>query len=146
MNYKFIPADSTRVRHQVLNLLFENNLPVSDLDEKKTLFALMDRNNNIIGSGGLEYFGDTALLRSISVKKEWQGRGFGKQIRLELEKIAHQNGVRNIFLLTTTAKGFFEKEEYSVIDRSEVPLTIKETSEFSGICPSSAFVMRKQLS
>jgi amino-acid N-acetyltransferase len=145
MQYKFITADSTPVRHQVLNLLFENNLPVSDLDEKKTLFALVDTNNNIIGSGGLEYFGDTALIRSVSVKKEWQGRGLGKQIRLELEKIAQQKGVRHLFLLTTTAKGFFEKEEYTVIDRNEVPLTIKETSEFAGVCPTSAFVMRKQL-
>jgi amino-acid N-acetyltransferase len=59
--------------------------------------------------------------------------------------VARLQGAEYLFLLTTTAREFFLKENYTLVDRNSVPLSIKETSEFTGLCPSSATVMRKQL-
>jgi len=142
-DYKLIPADGA-LRKKVIALLQESSLPVSDLDEQKELFVLL-QNNEVAGSGGLELFDKCALLRSVSVRKDLQGNGLGKFINRELEKISKQRGIDCIYLLTNTAKDFFSKEGYEAITRDEVPESITATSEFSSVCPSSATVMKKEL-
>ena len=142
--YKLVLAEAG-LRAATLALLRENDLPVSDLDETKTLFACLS-NTDVVGTGGLESFRDCALLRSISIKKDLQKKGLGKFIVGELEKLARQNGVNCLYLLTTTAGDFFTKIGYETIDREEAPIEIKNTTEFSSICPSTAKVMRKFLS
>ena len=142
--YKLIVAEAG-LRAAALALLRENDLPVSDLDKTKTLFACLS-NRDVIGTGGLESFRDCALLRSISIKKDRQKKGFGKFIVGELERVAAQNGVNCLYLLTATAEDFFTKCGYEPIDREAVPIEIKNTTEFSSICPSTAKVMRKFLS
>ncbi len=145
MDYTLIPADSTTLRQQAIDLLRQNDLPVSDMDENKLLFALVDQQQQLAGTGGLEFFDASALLRSVSVKKELQGKGLGKYINRELEKIVAAKGISSIFLLTTTAKFFFEKEGYVVVDRDTVPQPIKDSAEFSSLCPSTATVMKKEI-
>jgi amino-acid N-acetyltransferase len=142
--YKVVVAEAG-LKAAVLALLRENDLPVGDLDETKTLFAILS-NGDVIGTGGLESFRDSALLRSISIKKDLQQTGLGKFIVGELEKTARQSGVNCLYLLTTTAAVFFAKLGYETIDREIVPIEIKNTTEFSSICPSTAEVMRKFLS
>jgi len=144
-NYKLVIADPS-LRTQLIQQLEENNLPVTDLDENKLLFALVDPQQKLAGTAGLEVFGETALVRSVSVRKELQGKGLGKLIHHELEKITKARGINSLYLLTTTAKDFFEKEGYTIIDRTDVPLSIKGSSEFSSVCPSTATVMKKELS
>jgi amino-acid N-acetyltransferase len=141
--YKVVAAEAG-LRPAILKLLLENDLPVADLDDNKTLFACLN-DSDMIGTGGLEPFGKCALLRSISVRKNLQKRGLGKFIVAELEKAARQMGINSLYLLTTTAGDFFAKEGYQRIDREAVPLEIKNTSEFLTICPSTAAVMRKFL-
>src|SRR6478736_3462306 len=134
--YKLVIAEGG-LRASALALLRENDLPVRDLDETKTLFACLS-NGDVIGTGGLESFRDYALLRSISIKKDLQKTGLGKFIVCELEKMARQNGVNCLYLLTTTAAGFFTKQGYETIGRETVPVEIRNTTEFSSICPSTA--------
>ena len=141
-NFVLVEAD---LKPAVLELLRENDLPVRDLDETKTLFACLS-NGDVIGTGGLESFRDCGLLRSISIKKDLQKKGLGRFIVGELEKMARQNGVKCLYLLTITAAGFFTKQGYETIGRETVPIEIKNTTEFSTICPSTAEVMRKFLS
>jgi len=142
--YKLMPVNEN-LRQQVIELLQENKLPVSDLDEGKHLFALL-QNGEVVGTGGLEPFSNCALLRSVSVKKDLQNRGLGKFINKELEKVSKEQGINCLYLLTTTAKDFFCHEGYEVVDREDAPESIKNTSEFSCVCPSSAVAMRKYLS
>jgi amino-acid N-acetyltransferase len=141
--HKLIAANAD-LKKLVLELLQENNLPVSDLDSGKHLFALM-RDYTVIGTGGLEFYKDCALLRSVSIKKDFRGKGLGKFVNKELERVARQKGIRDLYLLTTSARGFFAKEGFKEIKREEVPHSIKNTSEFSHVCPSSAIVMKKIL-
>jgi hypothetical protein len=54
--YKLVIAHGG-LRASALALLRENDLPISDLDETKTLFACL-RNGDVIGTGGLESFRD----------------------------------------------------------------------------------------
>lgn len=142
--YKLVVANKGS-RTAVLSLLAENDLPTSDLDETKILFACLHK-GDVVGTGGLEVFTDCALLRSLCVKAGMQKRGLGKFILQELEKVAVQKGVSCVYLLTTTAKDFFTREQYNTVDRKDVPLEIKNTPQFSSLCPATATVMKKILS
>jgi amino-acid N-acetyltransferase len=142
--YKVVVAEAG-LKPAVLALLRENDLPVGDLDETKTLFACLS-NGDVIGTGGLESFRDCALLRSISIKKDLQKKGLGKFIVGEIEDVARRSGVNCLYLLTTTAEDFFTARGYETIGREAVPAEIKNTNEFSSICPSTAKVMRKFVS
>lgn len=136
---------TNNLKEEVIRILQENNLPTEDLDDNKKLFALVGE-NGIIGTGGLEFFDDAALLRSVSVTESYRGAGFGKIITLELESLCIEKNINSIYLLTETAGDFFEKLGYEVVDRNLVPEDIKKSSEFSVVCPSSAIVMKKMLS
>jgi amino-acid N-acetyltransferase len=63
-----------------------------------------------------------------------------------LEKsFTKESGINCLYLLTTTAKAFFDKQGYCSIKREETPQAVKQTAEFSSLCPSSAVVMKKRL-
>lgn len=141
---KLVQFDDKQSREPIINLLKENTLPVDDIGENTSLFGFMD-DNTLLGSAGLEVFDDCALIRSISIQKSLQGKGFGVILQKELEQVAQSKNIRCLYLLTTTAEGFFKKQGFITIQRDEVPATIRSTSEFSSVCPSSAIVMKKIL-
>lgn len=58
---------------------------------------------------------------------------------------AKAHGVEEVYLLTTTAEGFFARLGYERVEREGAPESIRGTKEFSSICPSSAVLMRKLL-
>ena len=131
-------------RQMVIQLLQQHHLPVQDIDEDKLLYLLKD-GERVLGTAGLEIFDDCALLRSVSILKEEQGKGLGRFLNKAIEDYAGESGISCIYLLTTTAKDFFDKQGYCVIRREETPEIIKQTAEFSSLCPSSAVVMKKRI-
>jgi amino-acid N-acetyltransferase len=137
-------AVSEKERLEAITLLEQHQLPTSDIDNDKLLYLLVD-GEKVIGTAGLEIFEDCALLRSVSVIKEEQGKGYGKIINEEIEKYAKESGINCLYLLATTAKDFFDKQGYCVIRREESPETLKQTAEFTSLCPSTAVVMKKRI-
>ncbi|WP_339792865.1 MAG: arsenic resistance N-acetyltransferase ArsN2 [Imperialibacter sp.] len=125
-------------------LLEQASLIVSDISEKVKLFGLFS-DNNLLALAGLEVFENEALLRSVCVSAKEKGKGYGRQIIKALENDAGGNGITELYLLTTTASKFFERIGYKVADRNTASDAIKNTSEFSGLCPSSAVFMHKTL-
>jgi amino-acid N-acetyltransferase len=140
----FFRVDNEKDRKGAIELLSENELPVSDLDEGKKLFILKE-DDSIIGTGGLEFFDECALLRSVSVKKEERGKSWGRYISRQLEKVAKAEGANCLYLLTTTAMDFFSREGYVQVGRDNVPAEIQNSSEFTSVCPSTAVAMKKNL-
>ena len=127
-----------------LHLLKKNNLPTEDISGVTKLFVLEDE-QRVVGTIALEHSGTEALLRSLSVDQEKRNNGYGKALVDFIEDHAKYQGIKNLYLLTTTADQFFTKHGYTVVDRSAVPEFIQSTSEFSSVCPSSAIVMKKKL-
>ncbi len=128
---------------EVMALLTLANLPVNDIGENVELFAL-ETNEQIIATAGLETNGRIGLLRSVSVLDSQKGKGYGLLIVQKLEKYAERQGIKELYLLTTTAKEFFEKKcNYKVIERTHVPTEIQSSQQFASVCPSSAVVMKK---
>jgi amino-acid N-acetyltransferase len=134
-----------KLREEVISLLKQNQLPVDDLDEEKLLFAFFFQ-DVFAGCGGLEIFGENALIRSVALREDLRGKGMGALIYEQLEQIAKDKGCQKLFLLTTTAESFFQHAGFLKADRDLAPIDIRNTQEFSTICPSSAIFMKKEIS
>ena len=127
-----------------LNLLKKNQLPTEDVSDRTKLFVLED-DQKITGTIAIEYSGTEGLLRSLSVDESKRNNGYGKILVSFIEKFASEQGVKNLYLLTTTAVSFFAGKSYIKVERNSVPDFIQKSSEFSSVCPSSAVVMKKTL-
>ena len=127
-----------------LVLLRDARLPVDDLgSEKIALVAEDDR--KIRGIVGLESFGSIALLRSLVVAPDARGAGVGAALVAALELACAADGVDELWLLTIDAETYFEKLGYAARPRNEAPGVIRDTDEFSVLCPADAALMSKVL-
>jgi amino-acid N-acetyltransferase len=124
-------------------LLKKNNLPTEDLNPGTQLFVV-EEDDKVVATVAVEYDYNDALLRSLCVSQEKRNSGVGNELVSFIEEYVRQQGVQNIFLLTTTAADFLKKRGYTIIDRSNVPKFIRNTKEYSVICASST-LMRKAL-
>jgi amino-acid N-acetyltransferase len=95
----------------------------------------------LVGSGGLEFYNNLALLRSLAVSPELRGQQVGKEIVSQLLEAAKQRGISEVYLLTQTASFFFQKMGFKPVARENVPDAIQKSSEFATVCPASADVL-----
>jgi len=129
----------------IRGLLQREGLPTSDLDSARPDFVLACDGADVIGTGALQPFGDTALVRSVAVSADRRGLGIGGRIVRELEQRAQQMGIRDLVLLTQTATGFFEHQGYRIIPRESVGAPVQQSDEFRLLCPATATCMSKSL-
>lgn len=119
-----------------------NKLPHLDISINGNLFVgYHDELGNLIGSGGLELYGNAALLRSVAVDESLRGKSLGRKIVEDLVEKARILKIENIYLLTETAHDFFLKKGFTDVTRDQVPEAVRNSSEFSQVCPSSADCM-----
>ncbi|MEO8636688.1 MAG: arsenic resistance N-acetyltransferase ArsN2 [Gemmatimonadales bacterium] len=130
---------------EVRALLGAAALPVADLDVATPEFFGLRDNAGLIGVIGLERHGQVALLRSLAVRSDQRGKGLGTALVRALEERASALGVRELWLLTTTAEPFFRQLGYEAAIRGAAPVAIRETGEFRSICPSSAACLTRLL-
>jgi amino-acid N-acetyltransferase len=129
----------------IRRLLEHNGLPTSDLSSSKPQFVVACERETVVAVGALQRFGSSALLRSVAVALDRCGKGLGRILIQDLERIARLARVTRLILLTQTAKPFFEHQGYRVIERHEVPQDVQESEEFRSLCPASATCMAKAL-
>jgi len=126
--------------------LAKARLPADDLDAPAHLFwRLETMDSGPVGFGGLEIHGEDALMRSLVTLPPLRSRGIGAAMVMLLESEAAMRGCRAIWLLTDSASAFFGRLGYTKCDRAVVPETIRETQEFTVLCPASADVLVKRL-
>jgi amino-acid N-acetyltransferase len=97
--------------------------------------------NVLVGTGGLEVYGDYGLLRSLSVKLGIRGKSVGSNLTEYLIEEAKLRKLKAIYLLTESARGFFQKHGFTDIPRDSVPEPLKVSSEFANVCPATATAM-----
>jgi amino-acid N-acetyltransferase len=122
----------------IKSLLDSTSLPSVDIGKHLANFFVLENEGDIIGTIGMELYGDTALLRSLAVKKDFQNKGYGQKLYHALISKAKKMDVINIYLLTETAIGF-------LVGRDVVPTVIKKTYEYSTLCPEGAVCMVNKL-
>ncbi|HAO23709.1 MULTISPECIES: arsenic resistance N-acetyltransferase ArsN2 [unclassified Methylophaga] len=131
---------------EIETLLVGEELPISDLhSSNQTQFFRGCEGVHIIGVVGIEIYENVGLLRSLVVEKGCRKAGYGKQLAAKAETWAYEGSIKSLYLLTTTAAGFFSQLGYQVIPRTQAPVSIANTAQFVGLCPSSATFMYKEL-
>ncbi len=99
----------------------------------------------IVGVAGYERYGGDILLRSVAVSESHRSAGLGAQLTADRLSHAQQGGCSTAYLLTDTARGYWERHGFSVIERSAAPVAITRSVEWSHACPASAIPMRRNL-
>lgn len=129
--------------NEVIELLKTNSLPHRDVRWEGNLMIGYRHVNRaeLVGSGGLEFYGTYALLRSVAVSAPNRGQSFGQQIVDDLLQRAKGKGLTAVYLFTETAHDFFIKKGFRDINREGVPPEVKVSSEFTSVCPVSAACM-----
>ena len=100
---------------------------------------------SLLGVAGLERYGSIGLVRSVAVVDGVAARGFGTALVRALLQRARAEGIRALYLLTTTAAGWFPRFGFRVIRREELPHALGESAELRGACPSTAVAMELRL-
>lgn len=130
----------------IRQLLRSCQLPCDDITaDKLEYYFVIREQEELIATIGLEEYKSCGLLRSLAVSKKYRNRGLGKLLVDKLESYANELDIKVLYLLTTSATSFFRELDYLQIDRDETPEEIRQSEEFSTICPSSATLMRKEI-
>lgn len=127
-------------------LLIEEGLPSEDVAVGQvSRLHLAVQDGELLACAGLELYGSDALLRSVAVAKCARQNGLGRALVGIAERDAFAIGVSRLFLLTTTAAGYFTALGYERFDRRLAPGSLQSSSQFSLLCPASATCMTKNL-
>ena len=123
-------------------LLLANDLPTAGVDDHWKTFLIARDGEKLVGCGGAEAYQFAALIRSIAVDAAYRSHGIGRRlVRQLLDRLASR-GLREFYLLTTTAEEYFRKRGFKPIDRDEVHPQLLSSREFQDACPSTAVCMR----
>jgi len=120
-------------------------LPRAGAREHLTTFVVAERDGQLLGTAGLEIYGDTALLRSVVVTADARRAGIARRLVEYLVQAAATHGITALYLLTTTAAGFFARLDFTRVPRASAPLALQASAEFQGACPASAELMCRRL-
>lgn len=129
----------------VERLLLASKLPVDGVRENFSGFVVAEEDGAIAGAIGLEQYGTAALLRSAVVSPADRGSGVGRRLVERVLQRANEEGIDDLYLLTTTAEKYFPRFGFTPTTRSAVPESVKASVEFRGACPDTAVVMSRRL-
>lgn len=124
------------------SLLAAAALPTAGVATALADFLLIEVAGKLAACGGLEMHGDFALLRSLVVHEAMRRQGCGDALCAALLRRARLQGRQAVYLLTTTAPGFFARHGFRIQSREEAPAPIRASPEFSRLCPQDAILMR----
>jgi N-acetylglutamate synthase-like GNAT family acetyltransferase len=118
-------------RGAVSAVLAKAGLANEDVEEPHHLFWRFETNEEMpVGFGGLEPYGEDALLRSVVTLPPLRNKGIGTAIVAALETEAGLRGSRSIWIVSRAAGPFFERRGYAKCVPSVVPDLIRATREF----------------
>ncbi len=107
-------------RDAIRALLAASSLPIADLAATPIRFWVARHGERVIGTVGLERYGAAGLLTLAA-------------------------GVKLLVVLTQTAQPIFARWGYAAVDRAYVPEDVKQSAEFTALCPASAVCLTKLL-
>jgi amino-acid N-acetyltransferase len=129
----------------VVALLAACDLPHQDVAKHLEHFTVARDGGRVIGVIGLEVHGSDGLLRSLAVAPDRRGEGIARRLYALLIQRARALGLARLYLLTTTARGFFALLGFRTLARESVPDSIRATEEFRVLCPADAVCMVRPL-
>ena len=117
-------------REGLVSALAKAGLCTEEMNAESAVFWRFEQNGGPVGFGGLEIFGDHALLRSVVTLPPVRNRGIGADIVALLETEARIRGCRTVWLATDDATDFFARLGYHACDRKEAPKPVRDAAAF----------------
>ncbi|MCB9231839.1 MAG: MFS transporter [Bacteroidia bacterium] len=139
------PVNSAEDMEALKEMLAKAGLPFDDVGEQNQRFFLYRFKELVLGTIGLQKAGNFGLLRSLSVAREFRRKHLGQNMIDKLINYSSETGIQQLYLITTSAQTYFEKQGFREISREKVPSEIQGTREYAELCPSEAKVMVKYL-
>ena len=129
----------------VLALLHDTSLPADGAEAWIDQFVIAERDGEVVGSAGLEMYGDDALLRSVATAAAVRGTGLGAQLVHAALDRARAMRIHTVYLLTTSADSWFARIGFVRLPRGEVPVAVQSSVQFGLVTCASAIAMRRTL-
>jgi len=127
-----------------LDLLGRAELTAQDVSEGwGHYFVVREDDGRVVGVAGLELHGEDGLLRSVAIDEDYRGQGLAASLVEAVLERAGRVGLHAVYLLTTSARDYFERRGFTSCARDTAPPLIRESWEFKSGCPSSAAFMRR---
>ena len=130
-------ADYRRIK----NLLNSLNLPLEGVYKNLSNYLILLHDNKLIGTIGLEIYGEKALLRSLAIAEGQQRNGYGQKLCHTMIEKAKELKISELYLLTENAEEFFSSLGFKTISRDKVDKNVKSSVEFQSVCPETATCM-----
>ena len=134
------PAD----RPFIERLLDGSDSPHANLDQVFESLYVFEVGGERLGVIGLAVRETAGLVRSAVIEPSCRGMGWGTEMCNCLLAEAHERDLTELYLLTTTASDFFATVGFVEIDRDTVPAAIRQTTEFTELCPGDAVCMARE--
>src|SRR5436190_22934614 len=125
----------------IVSLLESERLIHADLTSSRVIVLVAEEANAIVGCVGLETYGTSAIIRSAMVAGHHRNKGVARTLVERMEAIAASGGVQALFLLTERTEQFWQRMGYCVVERTAAPEEIRNSAEFTSLCPSTALCM-----
>jgi amino-acid N-acetyltransferase len=129
----------------IRSLLEDVDLPATDVGRTGQIFFVARMAGAVIGCVGMEPYGEVALLRSLAVTPRYRGQGLSFALFERVTNEARSLCVRDLYLLTTTAEALFARWGFRRVVRDQVPAPVRESAEFTSLCPTTAACMVRTL-
>ena len=129
-----------------IELLGRSALPAHEVAERwGHYFVVREDDARVVGLCGLEVHAEDGLLRSVAVDADYRGQGLAAALVAAALERARRLELREVYLLTTTARDYFERHGFAECRREEAPAAIRESWEFRSGCPAMAVLMKRSL-
>lgn len=126
-------------------LLRASNLPTEGIEPTTEILLVAKNEDRVLGGCAVEIYGLQGLLRSVVVAPDVRSAGIGGLLVEEAVRESAAVGLRELWLLTLDADGYFGRFGFETVDRRTVRGPVRESDEFARLCPDSAVCMRLHL-
>lgn len=130
---------------EVQALLAAEKLPTDDLADPSICLFVLREDGVLQGVVGVQTCAEAGLLRSLAVRRDARSGGLGRLLCDQAFAHACARGLHGMYLLTTGASEYFQRQGFAVITRDEAPTEIRATAQFAALCPASAVVMFRRV-
>jgi N-acetylglutamate synthase-like GNAT family acetyltransferase len=112
--------EQTRDLVRVREMIADAGMMTEGIEWPAACYLIAYYGDEPIGVVGIEVKIDAALIRSVYVKPSMRQRGIGAALVAAARKAAHTRGARHLYLFSTDAGGFFERQGFVRVEVAEV--------------------------